>query len=136
MGYTPYFPWMHNDEIAPTVRELIHRHARSMDHVEAALHLADAPNATHEADVIAARYRWGRGIAARVLADLVDSGFAFRDATGYRLAADAVDPSDLAGLADLYHRQPVTLARTIYSAPTPLKPLIRLTPRDGDPPTR
>jgi len=126
---------MHSDDIAPTVRQLIHRHARSMDHVEAALHLAQAPGDIHLAEAIAARYHWARGIAAQVLADLTETGLALPVDGGYRLAADAVDAADLAVLADLYHRQPVTLARTIYSAPVPFKPLIRLAPRDGDPPS-
>jgi len=126
---------MPSNDLTPTVLQLIHRHARSMDHVEAVLHLAETPADCHQAEAIAARYHWARGIAAQVLADLAETGLALRVDDGYRLAADVIDPADLAVLADLYHRQPVTLARTIYSAPVPLKPLIRLAPRDADPPT-
>ena len=77
---------MHSEEIAPEVRELINRHIRSMDHAEAVLHLAGAPTQAHEAETVAARHRWARGIAARVLAELADSGIATAIDGGYRLA--------------------------------------------------
>lgn len=124
---------MHSDEIAPAVRELINRHIRSMDHAEAVLHLADAPGQTHEAEQVAERHRWARGIAARVLADLADSGIATAVAGGYRLATDAPDAAAIANLSELYHRHPVKLVRAIYAAPVPVKPLFRpARPDDGD----
>jgi hypothetical protein len=115
---------MHNDEIAPAVRELINRHIRSMDHAEAVLHLADAPGQAHEAETVAARHRWARGIAARVLAELAESGIATAVEGGYRLAADVAEGT-ISSLNDLYHRHPVTLVRAIYAAPVPIKSLSR-----------
>lgn len=116
---------MHSDEIAPAVRELINRHIRSMDHAEAVLHLADAPGQAHEAETVAERHRWARGIAARVLAELADTGIATAVPGGYRLASDGTDSAAIANLSELYHRHPVTLVRAIYAAPMPVKPLFR-----------
>jgi hypothetical protein len=116
---------MQSDDIAPAVRELINRHIRSMDHAEAALHLANAPTRSHEAETMAARHRWANGIAAQVLGDLADSGLATPADGGYRLSADASDANALAGLLELYHKHPVTLVRAIYAAPVAVKPLIR-----------
>lgn len=122
---------MQSDDIAPAVRSLINRHIRSMDHAEAVLHLAAAPSDAHDAAAVAARYRWGRGIAKQVLGDLTESGIATLMDGAYRLAPDSADPTALAGLRDLYHRQPVTLVRAIYAAPSPFRPLTRpASPRD------
>ncbi|HEY4129105.1 MAG TPA: hypothetical protein VGM50_00700 [Gemmatimonadaceae bacterium] len=116
---------MHSETIPPTVRELINRHIRSIDHAEAVLHLFSAPHETHDVDAIARRYAWARGTAAQVLADLAKSGIAAPVDAGYRLAINATDSATLTALADLYHRHPVTLVRAIYAAPFPMAPLIR-----------
>jgi hypothetical protein len=124
---------MQSDEIAPAVRELINRHIRSMDHVEAVLQLADAPGETHAAESVASRHRWAHNVAHQVLRDLTDSGIATPVDGGYRLATEAVDAAALTSLNKLYHRHPVSLVRAIYAAPTPIKPLIRPPRKDDDP---
>jgi len=123
---------MQSDDIAPAVRELINRHIRSIDHAEAVLHLANAPNRAHDAETVAARHRWARGTAAQVLDDLAESGLATPTDGGYRLAPDAAGANALAGLDDLYHKHPVTLVRAIYAAPVRVKPLIRRARSDDD----
>lgn len=113
---------MQNDDVALPVRQLIHRHVRSMDHAEAVLFLAASPGEPRHLDAVAASHRWPSHLAAQVLDDLVESGMAAADDAGcYRLLPEAIDAEVLAGLSELYHRQPVTLARTIYSAPMPLR---------------
>jgi hypothetical protein len=112
---------MENDDVALAVRQLIHRHIRSMDHAEAALYLASAPGGARDVETVAAQHRWASRLAARVLNDLVETGLVVSKDGEYRLASDSADAAELSGLSELYHRQPVTLARTIYSAPVPLK---------------
>jgi hypothetical protein len=116
---------MPTDEISQAARTLINRHIRSIDHAEAALHLASEPNQTHGADEVAARYRWSREIASRVLADLTDTGFATAIDGRFQFAPSVADAGALADLRMLYHRHPVTLVSAIYAASVPMKPLIR-----------
>src|SRR5690349_20858128 len=116
---------MRSDEMAPAVRELIHRHLRSMDHAEATLHLAESPDGAHQPNTVAGHHRWTEAVAAQVLDDLAESGLVVRDERGYRLAPGACDAAVMTALFELYHRQPVTLVRAIYAAPMPIKPFIR-----------
>jgi hypothetical protein len=103
-----------------------------MDHAEAAIQLAGAPDRAHDPEAVAARHRWTRTIAQQVLRDLGESGLATRTDGGYRFATDAADAPALPELLNLYHRHPVTLVRAIYAAPVPVKPLIRPVAPDND----
>ena len=116
---------MSHDEISSAARGLINRHIRSIDHAEAALHLAEVADRAHAPPDLAALYRWSDGLAEQVLRDLVESGFAIAVDGGYKVADDVIGSDGLAELGTLYHKQPVTLVRAIYSAPLPMKPLIR-----------
>jgi hypothetical protein len=123
---------MQNDTLAPALRDLINRHLRSMDHVEALLHLAGAPDQACSVEAVAAKHRWSRGIAQQVLHDLRDTGAAVSGDRGFRIATDTVDDPALQALNQLYHQHPVTLVRAIYAAPLRVKPLIRSAPPDDE----
>lgn len=116
---------MPSDEIPIAVRALIHKHIRSIDHAEAALELAEHPRRGHTIGTLAGRFRWTGDLTERVLDDLVASGLAVADDDGYRFAAQSADAALIGDLSSLYHKHPVTLVRTIYSAPLPVMPLVR-----------
>lgn len=120
---------MHSDDISAPVRGLIHKHLRSIDHAEVVLELAEHPERTHSIATLATRFHWTVEVTERVVRDLVESGLVAAQADGYRFVAQNGDAALIAELSSLYHRQPVTLVRAIYSAPLPVAPLVR---RPGD----
>ncbi len=86
-----------HDAITPAARELIQRHLRSLDHVEAALYLASAPHQPRAADEVAAQRRWSSAIAIQILTDLTETGLVAADDERFTLAAAIRDGSRLAG---------------------------------------
>jgi hypothetical protein len=116
---------MTHEEISAAVRELINRHVRSMDHAEAALYLAKAPDRAHRAESVAADHRWSGTIAQQVLTDLTETGLTTAAHGAYRIDLGPGTAAALAELADLYHKRPVALVRAMYGAPVRVKPLLR-----------
>jgi predicted RNase H-related nuclease YkuK (DUF458 family) len=121
---------MTTDEISTATRELINRHMRSMDHAEAALYLANAPDQAHQPETVAVDHRWSRGIAKQVLADLTETGLATAAGGAYRIEPSAYTAAALAELIELYNKRPVALVRAIYAAPVRMRPLLRPTRDD------
>ena len=110
---------MTNDISRPLV-EFIHRHLRTMDHVEVLLCLYRASDVRSLAS-IAAETRLPDARAKTVVQDLVGTGLIVAsDALFRRVRVDESD-SILAELAAAYNSRPVALVRAIYSRPSAIQ---------------
>jgi len=112
--------------IPSEVRQLLARHAPSMEHVEVLLLLARDPSrALAVEDVRAALRLPGTALPPKTFAALEDGGLIERDAStppAWRYApANAALRRAVELLAIAYNERPVTLIRVIYERPSPVQ---------------
>ena len=112
---------MAEPEISRELRELIDRHIRSIDEVEALLCLYHSPGEAFTAQAVAAKCNKSEEDVAEDLRELTERGFLVLDRfdntytyTGRSAALnDVIDQ-----LARLYNERPVSLIHAIYERPS------------------
>jgi len=110
-----------SEAIPASVRELLDRHLRSIDHVELLLLFARDETRTWTAADAATSVHAQVGPVRERLQELVDASLlAFEsDSSTYRYAARRAVRESVAELSVLYDQRPVTLIRAIYDRRAP-----------------
>ena len=100
--------------------DFIHRHLRTMDHVEIllCLHRAREPRSLTS---LAADTRLAESRAKTVIQELTNTGLVIASAATLQAARSADHEAVLAELAEVYNSRPVALVRAISSRPTPIQ---------------
>jgi hypothetical protein len=108
---------MTEGDLPAGVRDFVHRHLPSMDHVAILLLLRLSPGEDHDEATLARVARLEQKVALAVLGDLVAARLVARRGDFYRYAPASEEAVVVDRLADMYNTKPVTLVRTIYERP-------------------
>lgn len=108
--------------IPERVRQLVHEHLPTMEHVELLLFLSNAPDAAFTSAELASRMQVDGSATAARLADLEKSALVARQGTGddssYRFAPDGLALRQaVEQLREAYKTRPVSLIRMVYERP-------------------
>jgi len=104
--------------LSDALRQLVNHHLLTMDHVALLLALREQPETAHAPASVADRARIDRGVADRVLHELVSSHLARREGNGFIYAAAPQMRPAVDELAEMNRTRPVTLVRAIYDRPS------------------
>jgi hypothetical protein len=120
-------PRQHDEEmtngISRALVDFVHRHLRTMDHVEILLCVHRAADSCSMA-VITANTRLSDARTRAVVHELVSAGLiAATDGVVFKSVSAPEDQPVLAELAEAYNSRPVALVRAIYSRPSAIQSL-------------